>query len=182
MRKKILVLTGSARKHGNSILMAEAFIKGAEAAGHTVVRYDAALKNLRGCIYCGTCYSQGENRACTPDPSFDELAPHFQDSDLLVLATPLYWYTFPAQIKAALDQYFSLMIGKKRQNIKEAMLLVCGTGKDDWKYAGILQSFSCILKDRKWEDKGHYIVSGVAKEGDVTTEHLQNIEALGIDA
>ena len=53
MGKKIVVITGSPRKNGNSFAMTEAFIKAAEKKGHTITRFDAALKNVGGCHEIG---------------------------------------------------------------------------------------------------------------------------------
>lgn len=52
MSKKIVVITGSPRKNGNSFAMTDAFIKAAEAKGHTITRFDAALKKVGGCLAC----------------------------------------------------------------------------------------------------------------------------------
>lgn len=180
MSKNILVLTGSARKGGNSDLMAEAFVKGAVAAGNSVVKYEAALKDIKGCMYCNTCYSLGDSKACTHDDVFNELAPYFQTADVIALATPLFWYTFPAQIKAAIDKMYSLMVGNKPSNVKESMLMVCGTCKDVLQYEGIIKSYELIAMDRKWTDRGHYVVPDVTDVGDILcTNHLAKIEELG---
>ena len=60
---KIVVITGSPRKKGNSFAMTEAFIKAAEEKGHTVTRFDAASKNVGGCRACETCFKTG--KACS---------------------------------------------------------------------------------------------------------------------
>lgn len=52
MSNKIVVITGSPRKNGNSFAMTDAFIKTAESKGHTVTRFDAAVMNLGGCHAC----------------------------------------------------------------------------------------------------------------------------------
>ena len=57
MDKKIVVITGSPRKNGNSFVMTEAFIKAAEEKCHTITRFDAAVKNVGGCHACETCES-----------------------------------------------------------------------------------------------------------------------------
>ena len=62
MSKKVVVITGSPRKNGNSIAMTDAFIKAAEKKGHTVIRFDAAMMNVGGCHACETCYKTG--KAC----------------------------------------------------------------------------------------------------------------------
>ena len=57
------------------------------------------LKNIKGCKACKACYSKGA--ACVFDDDFNEIAPLMENADVIVMATPVYWYTFPAQLKAA---------------------------------------------------------------------------------
>lgn len=82
MNKKIVVITGSPRKNGNSFAMTDAFIKAAEGKGHTVTRFDAAMKKLNGCRACKTCYSTG--KACSFDDEFNTLAPEILEADVIV--------------------------------------------------------------------------------------------------
>ena len=109
--KNILILTGSPRVGGNSDLMADAFQKGAESAGHKVIRYEAGRNAILPCRACESCFSNG--KACVWDDRFsNELAPLIEEADVIVLATPLYWFTFPAQLKAAIDKMYSFIIGE----------------------------------------------------------------------
>lgn len=179
MSKKILVLTGGARHGGNSQLMADAFVKGAKAAGHEVVRYDAGFKDIKGCIFCETCYQLGENKACSHDNVFNELAPYYEWAESLVIVTPLYWYTYTAQIKAALDKYYALMVAKRPQPIQEAYLITCGAGKDDYKYDAIINTHQLIAKDRGWNNLGCYHVNGVFHKGDLADKYLKELEEIG---
>ena len=71
MSKQILILTGSPRPNGNSFLLAEAFTKGAEEAGHTVRRFDTAHVEIDGCRACNQCYQHG--KACVFDDDFNLL-------------------------------------------------------------------------------------------------------------
>lgn len=180
MGKNILVLTGSARKNGNSSLMADAFIKGAEASGHNVFRFDAGTKAVNGCINCDTCFSKGEDKACSFDDAFNEAAPYLINYDVIVFCTPLYWYTFPSQIKAVIDKIYSLMVAGKESKIKECLLLVCGECDNERFFEGIVKSYELIAGDRKWKDLGRFIVTGVVKPGDVSVgDHLAKIEDMG---
>lgn len=61
MSKKIVVITGSPRKKGNSFAMTEVFIKAAEKKGHTVKRFDAAMMSVSGCHACETCFKTGKH-------------------------------------------------------------------------------------------------------------------------
>lgn len=180
MARKILVMTGSARRGGNSDLMADAFIKGAKLKGHEVIKYEAAAHGIKGCLYCNTCYSLGSDKACTHDDIFNELAPLYESCDTIVYVTSVFWFTFPAQIKAAIDKMYAFMVGKKPMGIRESMLLAVGAGKEDFKYEGLIRSYELIGRDRKWKDLGHYIVTGVNDYAAIKdTDHLAKIEELG---
>ena len=82
MGKKIVVIPGSPRKNGNSFAMTDAFIQAAESKGHTVTRFDAAMKAVGGCRACETCFSTG--KACTFDDDFNTIAPAILEADAIV--------------------------------------------------------------------------------------------------
>lgn len=63
MGKKVVVITGSPRKGGNSFAMVDAFVDAAEKLGHEVARFDAAFMKIGGCHACETCYSAGKECA-----------------------------------------------------------------------------------------------------------------------
>ncbi|QXE92766.1 flavodoxin family protein [Geomonas subterranea] len=178
MSKNILVLTGSPRKGGNTDKLAEAFTCGAEQAGHTVVRFRTADKNIKGCIDCKTCFSKGT--ACSIPDDFAELAPLLEQADVLVLATPLYWFSFPAQLKPAIDKIYSFFVGNRPLKIKECLLLVSGGDKELRKFDGIVKSYQLIAEFLGWQDSGTLIVPGLHDKDDVLkTDGLKQAEALG---
>lgn len=111
MSKKIVVITGSPRKNGNSFAMTDAFIKAAEEKGHAVTRFDAALKKVGGCRACETCFSTG--KACTFDDDFNAIAPAILEADAIVFTTPVYWYSIPHRSRALLTGYFLLLWAAK---------------------------------------------------------------------
>lgn len=81
MGKKVLVITGSPRKKGNTFAMVDSFVAAAEAKGHTVKRFDAAMADVHGCVDCKTCYSTG--KPCTHDDDFNKVAPDILDADAI---------------------------------------------------------------------------------------------------
>jgi multimeric flavodoxin WrbA len=105
--KSILVFNGSPRDGGNSDLLADAFIKGATKAGHEVVKCEVGKKNIIGCKACDACYSKG--KPCSFDDDFNGIAPFMGKADAIIFITPLYWFTFPARLKAAIDKMYSLL-------------------------------------------------------------------------
>lgn len=177
-RKNILVLTGSPRKNGNSDLLAAAFIKGLETNGHTVSKFEAGKKKILGCIACRKCYSRGQ--ACVFDDGFNELAPLMENADMLVLATPLYWFAFPAQIKAAFDKLYALIVGERNIKIKESVMLVCAETDDMTDFEGIVRTYELTNRYMKWESRGMMLVPNVNNAGDILqTDALQQAEELG---
>ncbi len=178
MKKNILVLTGSFRRNGNSDLMAEAFIKGAQEAGHDVTKVETARKSFSVCKACKKCYSNG--KACPFDEDFSELAPQILDADVIVISTPLYWFTFPAQLKAALDKFYSFMVAEKSIKMKESLLLVCGEGEDKSSFKGLIKSYDMMADYCGWINKGTIIATGVGDKGEILkTDILSKIEKTG---
>lgn len=178
MKKRILVITGSPRAGGNSDQMADAFIRGAESAGHAVTKVSAASLNIRGCIACNACYSTGS--ACAHPDDFNQIAALMEQSDALVLATPIYWFTFPAHLKAVIDKFYAFAVEEKKLPVKEAMLLVCGEMDDSSIFDGIINSYAQSCAYMNWQDRGCYYVTGVCEKGDIfKTSALAELEDVG---
>lgn len=104
-KMKILVLTGSPRKNGNSKTLADNFIKGATEAGHEIVRFDAAQKDVHPCIACNSC---GMNGPCVFKDDFEFVRKHIADADMVVFATPMYYFGFSAQLKTVIDRFYAI--------------------------------------------------------------------------
>ncbi|WP_271811397.1 flavodoxin family protein [Clostridium beijerinckii] len=178
MKKNILVLIGSARVGGNSYLLSEAFIKGAIQSGHEVVKYEVGKKNIKGCIACDTCFIKGT--PCSFDDDFNAIAPEIEKADVIVFATPLYWYTFPSNLKGVIDKLYSFIIGKKKINVKESVLIVCGEERDESAFDGIISTYKRINAYQQWTDVGTLVVPGVLNRGDVlSTNYIVQAEMMG---
>lgn len=172
------MLTGSPRRGGNSDKLADAFISGAKLAGHAVVKYSTADKTIKGCMACNNCFSTGT--ACSMADDFNELAPLVEKADMIVFATPLYWFSFPVQLKAAIDKFFSFLIGQKTLMIKECALLACAGDKDEAGFEGLVASYKLIARHMDWKEAGIILVPGLMGKDDVVkTDGLERAAALG---
>ena len=165
MSKKIVVITGSPRKNGNSFAMTDAFIQAAQAKGHTVTRFDAAAMHVDGCRACETCYSTG--RACTLDDDFNTIAPAILEADTVVFTMPVYWYSIPAQIKAVIDKIYSLVVGEKDYANKECALIACCEEEDMTVLDGVRVPIERSAALMKWNMVGEVLVPGVLAAGDI---------------
>lgn len=178
MGKNILVLTGSPRKGANSDKLADAFIAGAEMAGHRAVRYSTADKQIKGCVDCQTCFKKGT--ACSFSDDFQDLAPLLEQADMLVIATPMYWFSFPAKLKAAIDKLYSYLISQTPLKIKESALLVTAGVTDEKQMEGIVKSYQLIAEFMKWKDRGVVLVGGLHDKNEILkTDGLARAEVLG---
>lgn len=165
MSKKIVVITGSPRKNGNSFAMTEAFIKAAETKGHMVTRFDAAMKNLCGCHACETCYKTG--KACAFDDDFNTLAPAILEADAVVFTMPVYWYSIPAQIKCVIDRLFSFVVGGKDISGKNCALITCCEEDDMSVMDGVRVPIERSAALMKWHMVGEVLIPGVLNSGDI---------------
>ena len=159
MSKKIVVITGSPRKNGNSIAMTDAFIKAAEEKGHRVTRFDAAKMNVGGCQACENCYKTG--KACSCDDDFNGIAPAVLDADVVVFSMPVYWYSIPAQIKAVIDKLYSFCVAGKDIAGKECMLIACCEEDDMSVLDGVRIPVERSAALLKWRMAGEVLVPGV---------------------
>lgn len=162
---KIVVITGSPRKNGNSFAMTDAFIKAAEERGNTVERFDAAFMNIGGCRACETCYKTG--KACSFDDDFNKIAPALLEADAVVYTMPTYWYSIPAQIKGVIDRVFSLVVGGKNVAGKKCGLIACCEEDDITVMDGVRIPIERSAQLLKWEMLGEVLVPGVLNVGDI---------------
>ena len=165
MGKKIVVITGSPRKNGNSFAMTDAFIRAAEIKGHTITRFDAASMNLGGCHACETCYKTG--KACSYDDDFNTVAPAILEADAVVYTMPVYWYSIPAQIKCVIDKVYSLVVGGKDVAGKECALITCCEEEDVSVMDGVRVPIERSAALLKWKMVGEVLIPGVLNVGDI---------------
>lgn len=102
MSKRVLILSSSLREHSNSDMMADAFAEGARAAGHDVEKIRLSGKEIRFCQGCLAC--QNTKRCVIHDDADDIVQNHMLGADVLVFATPIYYYEMSGQMKTLLDR------------------------------------------------------------------------------
>lgn len=177
MSKKVVVITGSPRKNGNSFAMTEAFIKKAEENGHQVTRFDAAMSNVGGCHACETCFKSG--KACSFDDDFNTIAPAILEADVIVFTMPVYWYSIPAQIKGVIDKLYSFCVAGKEVAGKECGLIACCEEDDMSVLDGVRIPVERSAALLKWHMMGEVLVPGVLNAGDIEkTDGCAQAEAL----
>ena len=119
---KIAIFQGSPRKD-NTEAMAQAFREGAEAAGHDVEVLHIGRMKITGCLGCEYCHTKG-NGECIQKDDLEKIMPAYKEADMIVFASPIYYFTMSAQIEAAIQRVYC--IGKAKAT-KVALLLSSGS-------------------------------------------------------
>lgn len=99
--KNVLILSGSPRKGGNSDVLCDEFMKGALEAGNEVKKIRVADKKIAPCRGCYACKGTGK---CAIKDDMADILQAMIDADVLVLASPVYFYSVDAQLKALIDR------------------------------------------------------------------------------
>lgn len=101
MSKKVLILSGSPRKGGNSDLLCDVFIRGAAESGNEAEKIRIAEKNIG---YCKACYACKKDGICAVKDDMAERLAKMHAADVIVLASPVYFYSIDAQLKTVIDR------------------------------------------------------------------------------
>lgn len=101
MSKKVLILSGSPRKGGNSDILCDRFAQGAADSGNDVEKIRVAEKNIG---YCRACYACRDMGICAIKDDMAEILEKMIVADVIVLASPVYFYSIDAQLKALIDR------------------------------------------------------------------------------
>lgn len=161
MSKKVLLVHCSPRMGGNSSMLADSFAQGALAAGNEVERIDVGHAKIAGCMACQYCFTH--DGQCVQQDDMQQFYPLLRSCDVLVWATPLYFYNFPAQLRAFQDRTFC-QIGKPF-TIKSTALLLCFEDQDEGRAMPAIESYRVCADYCKLENLGEVVVKGVYEKG-----------------
>lgn len=101
MSKNVLIISASPRKGGNSDTLCDQFRKGAEEAGNRVDKIRLAELSIDYCSACYTCKKIGH---CVKQDDMEVVLSKMREADVIVLATPVYFFTMCAQMKTMIDR------------------------------------------------------------------------------
>ena len=179
MSRKMAVILGSPRKNGNSEKLAEALVKAAPDYKATTVRMHG-LK-VGGCIDCRRCWSNGAH--CFLNDDMKEVYAALDDADVIVFATPLYFYSWSAQIKVVWDRLLPYFHENSKVSIKGRKVVLLATAGDTEEscFDGLKKSFELASGYCGWEIAGTLCVPDVYPVGaiDAKADALKKAEELG---
>ena len=159
----VVVLTGSVRKGGNTDLLAQAFAEGA-GKNNDVEIISVADYKVAPCAGCNSCFFRDENK-CFQNDRMSEIYGKLMNADVVVIASPVYFYGISAQLKAVIDRLHTPMRNKFK--IKKLGLLLVGAAEIPNLFDAIKTQYQLVLDFFHLENIGMVLVSGVKDKGDI---------------
>ncbi len=147
---KIIILMGSPNKNGSTSILADNFAKGAKEAGHTVEFLDITRMNIHACTGCIACGYEG---TCVQKDDVEKIKSKLLSCDMVVFATPLYYYGMSVQLKTVVDRFCSYNSSLNSRHLKSALLAVAWNS-DDWTFDALEAHYKTLVRYIHFEDVG----------------------------
>ncbi len=164
--KKILVIQGGGRPKGNTAQLVESFVKGAREAGHQTEVISLMKNEVKGCLGCNACRY---GKPCIQKDSFNGLVPKIKEADLLVFASPLYFWTISSQIKAFIERFYCIAqedpappLGRyEKYPVKDCALLMTSADDFFWTFQQAVSYYQfALIHYIGFCDKGMLLAGG----------------------
>lgn len=187
--KRIIVILGGGRSNGNTVQLAEAFMKGATEAGHQAELVSLNKLNVNGCTGCNACRYV---KPCVQKDDFNSLVPKIKAADLIVFASPLYFWTISSKIKAFIERFYC--IAEKDENpplgryekypIHDCALLMTSADNFFWTFEQAVSYYNfALINHIGFHDKGMLLAGGCGETNGKpqisTTTHLREAYEFG---
>lgn len=163
MSKKVLIISTSMRKNGNSEVMAQAFARGAEESGNNVETISLADKKIAFCRGCFACQKTG---TCVIKDDATQITEKISEAEVVVWATPIYYYEMAGQMKTMIDRANALFV--KDYQFRDVYMLTAAAEEDESAceraIIGLKGWIACFPKSHF---AGSVFAGGVTDKGDI---------------
>ena len=174
----ILVLSGSPRKGGNTEMLVDAFVESASQK-HNVEVVSVRDYKINPCIGCNACFQHSDHSCCQKDDMslvYDKMSK----ADMLLIASPVYFYGLSAQLKAVIDRCHNPL--RDTFHIRKMGIMLVGAATLPELFDSILVQYRLCLNFFKIEDVGQVLVPGVKDKGDIKkSDALKKASDLGLN-
>jgi multimeric flavodoxin WrbA len=135
--RNVQILKGSPRERGNSAVLADQAAEGARKAGAVVECVYLHGLDIRPCDACDLCLEQGE---CVIEDDMPSLYPKLAAADAIILASPIYWFTFSAQLKLCMDRWYAFQAHKWQELSGKPFGIILTYGDTDLYTSGAINA------------------------------------------
>lgn len=161
MSKHVLILSSSPRAAGNSEALCTALAHGVRSVGNTATILDVAKLHIAPCDGCEYCYRHSNQ--CVYQDDMELVWDHMDRADVLIFASPIYFYNFSAQLMLVIDRLYSRYQAMHPREC--ALLLTCADGKSSLRAAKLC--YQQIANSCKLINRGIIAATNVWEQGDI---------------
>lgn len=188
MAKNILIIQGGGRPDGNTAQFRGSFAKGASEAGHRVETISLLKTEVKGCMGCNACRY---GKPCVIKDDFNALIPTIKSADLIVFASPLYFWTVSSRIKAFIERFYCIAeeddnppLGRyERYPVKDCALLMTSADDFFWTFEQAASYYQfALINYIGFHDKGTLFAGGCGDTNgkpQIGAEHLSKAYEFG---
>lgn len=172
----ILVLVGSIRENGNTYALAKEFKRGAEK-NNNVEMIGVKDLNINPCMGCNCCF-KNENNKCAINDDMNIIYEKMKNIDVLVIASPLYFYGISAKLKAIIDRFHNPI--RNSFNLKGIALICCGAAKLSNMFDSVVMQYDLTKSFFNLTDYGMVLANELKDAGDaLNSDYLKEAYSLG---
>lgn len=159
--KNILILNGAYRAKGSTVRLVEAFSDGARSAGHEVIRFDVCHMDIAGCTGCLHARKK-DVCPCVQHDDMDEIYKAFDQADVIVFASPLYFWTITGPLKTVADRLYAKLESLGYGGFaRESVLLMSADGND---YSQAKTWYETYERNLGWTNRGEVLGKGKSEQ------------------
>ena len=154
--KKIVILNGAGKRNGNTAALIKAFREGAETAGNEVTEFYLQSMNIKGCMDCQGCARKpaGDPQPCVQKDDMQQLYDAYLDCDVIVFATPVYWFTISGQLKTAVDRLYAIQRNHGFEAAKKETVFLMTSGAPAEMNPQTIAWYQTFEKGMGWKSYG----------------------------
>lgn len=175
MSKKVLILSGSPRKDGNSDCLCKEFAKGAAESGNVVETVRVAEKEIG---YCRACYACKNGGVCAIKDDMAEILQKMIDADVIALVSPVYFYSIDAQLKALIDRTVARWTEVKNKEFYYIVTMADGSPASADTTLDCFRGYADCVQGAK--EMGVIVAGGVYEKGEIqSTAQMKEAYEMG---
>ena len=124
--KKIVILNGAGKRNGSTASLVRSFSEGALSAGNEIKEFYLQTMNIHGCLDCQGCSRKpkGDIHPCVQNDDMDQIYEALKDADIMVFASPVYWFSVTGTLKTAVDRLYALQQNSRGSFNKQTIFLM----------------------------------------------------------
>ena len=168
----IMILNGASRKNGSTSRLIKSFTEGTVSAGNQVQEFYLQDMEIHGCLGCEGCSraKKGTENPCVQKDDMAEINKAFMKADIVVFASPIYFWTISGPLKTATDRLYAELRNLGYGGFPRKSVLLMTAGGSD--YSQAVRWYETFERNLGWTNQGEVLGSGKEKEAKRLGESL----------